>query len=58
MFSLSLKDANEKEMMNLDEIYMKMAIELAHLGEGYVNPNPLVGAVIVKGRKGNRRRIP
>ncbi|WP_207657397.1 bifunctional diaminohydroxyphosphoribosylaminopyrimidine deaminase/5-amino-6-(5-phosphoribosylamino)uracil reductase RibD [Clostridium cochlearium] len=37
--------------MNLDEIYMKMAIELAHLGEGYVNPNPLVGAVIVKGGK-------
>ncbi|AAO35276.1 riboflavin biosynthesis protein [Clostridium tetani E88] len=39
---------NKKEMMNLDEIYMKRAIELAHLGEGYVNPNPLVGAVIVK----------
>ncbi|MDU1443620.1 bifunctional diaminohydroxyphosphoribosylaminopyrimidine deaminase/5-amino-6-(5-phosphoribosylamino)uracil reductase RibD [Clostridium cochlearium] len=34
--------------MNLDEIYMKRAIELAYFGEGHVNPNPLVGAVIVK----------
>ena len=30
------------------EQYMKRAIELARLGEGKVNPNPLVGAVIVK----------
>ena len=28
---------------------MKKALELARKGEGYVNPNPLVGAVIVKG---------
>lgn len=28
--------------------YMKRAIELAWLGEGFTNPNPLVGAVIVK----------
>lgn len=28
--------------------YMRRAIELAKLGEGAVNPNPLVGAVIVK----------
>ncbi|MFA8300147.1 MAG: bifunctional diaminohydroxyphosphoribosylaminopyrimidine deaminase/5-amino-6-(5-phosphoribosylamino)uracil reductase RibD [Hyphomicrobiales bacterium] len=28
--------------------YMKRAIELAHKGKGKVNPNPLVGAVIVK----------
>jgi len=28
--------------------YMKRAIELADLGKGKVNPNPLVGAVIVK----------
>ncbi len=27
---------------------MQRAIELARLGEGFVNPNPLVGAVIVK----------
>lgn len=32
----------------IEEKYMRRAIELARLGEGYVNPNPLVGAVIVK----------
>lgn len=31
-----------------DEFYMKRAIELAKRGEGFVSPNPLVGAVIVK----------
>ena len=34
-----------------DEDYMRMALELAELGRGFVSPNPLVGAVIVqKGR--------
>ena len=31
-----------------ETVYMKRAIELALEGEGYVNPNPMVGAVIVK----------
>lgn len=31
-----------------DENYMKIAIELAKKGRGWVNPNPMVGAVIVK----------
>ncbi len=31
--------------------FMERAIELAKLGEGFVNPNPLVGAVIVKDNK-------
>ena len=31
-----------------DEQYMRRAIELAKAGEGWVHPNPLVGAVIVK----------
>jgi diaminohydroxyphosphoribosylaminopyrimidine deaminase/5-amino-6-(5-phosphoribosylamino)uracil reductase len=31
-----------------DEYYMKLAIALARKGRGYVSPNPLVGAVIVK----------
>ncbi len=31
--------------------YMQRAIELAKKGEGFVNPNPLVGAVIVKNNK-------
>ncbi len=34
-----------------DEVYMRRAIELAEKGEGYVNPNPMVGAVIVKGER-------
>lgn len=31
-----------------DEYYMRRAIELAFRGSGWVNPNPLVGAVIVR----------
>lgn len=31
--------------------FMERAIELAHEGEGFVNPNPLVGAVIVRDGK-------
>lgn len=34
-----------------DRDYMLRAIELAKRGEGFVNPNPLVGAVIVKDGK-------
>ncbi|MBP2026802.1 diaminohydroxyphosphoribosylaminopyrimidine deaminase/5-amino-6-(5-phosphoribosylamino)uracil reductase [Acetoanaerobium pronyense] len=40
-----------KGVIAIDQIYMKRAIELAKKGEGYVNPNPLVGAVIVKDGK-------
>lgn len=36
------------EDVELDEIYMSRAIELAKLGEGWCHPNPKVGAVIVK----------
>ncbi|WP_197416833.1 bifunctional diaminohydroxyphosphoribosylaminopyrimidine deaminase/5-amino-6-(5-phosphoribosylamino)uracil reductase RibD [Leptotrichia sp. oral taxon 847] len=36
---------------NIDKKYMRMAIELARKGEGTVNPNPLVGAVVVKDGK-------
>jgi len=32
-----------------DAYYMKRALRLARRGEGWVSPNPLVGAVIVKG---------
>lgn len=34
-----------------DEHYMKRALELARKGAGWVNPNPMVGAVIVKDGK-------
>jgi diaminohydroxyphosphoribosylaminopyrimidine deaminase / 5-amino-6-(5-phosphoribosylamino)uracil reductase len=37
--------------MILDQKYMRMAIELAKKGVGKVNPNPMVGAVIVKDEK-------
>ena len=41
--------SNAAELMVLtDEFYMKRAIELARNGMGKVNPNPLVGSVIVK----------
>ena len=36
---------------NIDEKYMRMAIELAKRGAGAVNPNPMVGAVVVKNGK-------
>lgn len=35
----------------MDSFYMQKALELALKGEGGVNPNPLVGAVIVKDNK-------
>ncbi len=34
-----------------DEFYMKRALRLARKGEGRVSPNPMVGAVIVKGSR-------
>ena len=33
--------------MEIDEKYMRRALQLAKLGEGNVSPNPMVGAVIV-----------
>lgn len=37
--------------MSNDQYYMKLAIEEAKKGRGQVNPNPLVGAVVVKNDK-------
>lgn len=37
------------ENMNVDEKYMRRALQLARLGNGNVSPNPMVGAVIVAG---------
>lgn len=34
-------------MPNNDEVYMKRALNLAQIAEGYTSPNPLVGAVLV-----------
>ncbi len=36
-------------MSQRDEVYMRRAIALARGGAGWVNPNPMVGAVVVKG---------
>src|SRR5579871_590152 len=35
-------------MLDCDQQWMKRALELAERGRGYVEPNPLVGAVIVR----------
>jgi len=40
--------SSRAERRNKMEKYMKTALELAKKGEGKVNPNPMVGAVIVK----------
>ncbi len=45
------KREENREVDFIEEKYMERAIELAKQGIGAVNPNPLVGAVIVK--KGN-----
>ncbi|MFD2513876.1 bifunctional diaminohydroxyphosphoribosylaminopyrimidine deaminase/5-amino-6-(5-phosphoribosylamino)uracil reductase RibD [Pontibacter locisalis] len=34
-------------MTSSDELYMRRALELARLGSGSVNPNPMVGCVVV-----------
>ena len=34
--------------MKSDQYYMKLALELAESAKGMTNPNPLVGAIIVK----------
>ena len=39
---------NEEQRMTNDPTYMKRAISLAKRGAGWVNPNPMVGAVLVK----------
>ena len=42
------KKYQEKRSEMQDAFYMKQALELAGKGIGFVNPNPMVGAVIVK----------
>ncbi len=40
-----------KDRMLTDEFYMNRALKLARKGEAWVSPNPMVGAVIVKGNR-------
>lgn len=44
-------DADKITEENKIKKYMELALELAQKGEGHVNPNPMVGAVVVKGGK-------
>lgn len=37
--------------LSLDELFMKVALNLAEKGKGFTSPNPLVGAVVVKNGK-------
>ena len=46
--NMRLKKAGFPDGLSIEESYMKRAIVLARRGEGFVNPNPMVGAVIVK----------
>lgn len=46
--SMPEKKEQTMESSSMDEKYMRMAIELARKGCGRVNPNPMVGAVLVK----------
>lgn len=43
-----MMDINQICCCNQDEFYMQQALALAQKGEGWVAPNPMVGAVIVK----------
>src|SRR5450759_3948337 len=38
-------------LKSLDEKYMRMALRLAEKAKGRTSPNPMVGAVVVKGGK-------
>ena len=43
-----IQDQNLNDSKSIDECYMKRALSLALNGLGWTNPNPMVGAVIVK----------
>ena len=44
----STSDSALVESANEDECWMRLALELAREGQGYVEPNPMVGCVLVK----------
>lgn len=44
----TVSEIKEENIMEQEENYMRYALGLAKKGIGYVNPNPLVGAVLVK----------
>ena len=44
------KSIYPKNEMTADERYMRLALRLARKGMGWTSPNPMVGAVVVKGK--------
>ena len=44
----SIKNINDEKYLEQDKKYMKLVFKLALKGVGKVNPNPLVGAIVVK----------
>ncbi len=51
MYKFKRITRKKKRGVRMDKYYMAHALELAKKGRGKVNPNPMVGAVIVKGGK-------
>nr|WP_279306196.1 bifunctional diaminohydroxyphosphoribosylaminopyrimidine deaminase/5-amino-6-(5-phosphoribosylamino)uracil reductase RibD [Paeniclostridium sordellii] len=49
--ALFIKRLKNQRVKKVDKHYMKIALDLAKEGKGKANPNPLVGAVIVKDKK-------
>lgn len=45
------QDMENKQFTEADRQFMQRAMELAERGKGFVNPNPLVGALIVRGSR-------
>ncbi|MBU6428760.1 MAG: bifunctional diaminohydroxyphosphoribosylaminopyrimidine deaminase/5-amino-6-(5-phosphoribosylamino)uracil reductase RibD, partial [Cyanobacteria bacterium REEB65] len=48
LWSSSSHSLPERPVDPKDETYMQLALELAQRGRGWVNPNPMVGAVVVR----------
>ena len=44
----NIKNINDEKYLEQDKKYMKLVFKLALKGVGKVNPNPLVGAIVVK----------
>lgn len=44
-----MSELGEADLNDADRSYMARALEIAERGRGHVSPNPMVGAVIVKG---------
>ena len=57
MQSHTLPPVQTVEWSEADVRFMTRALEVAEIGRGRVSPNPLVGCVLVKEWRNNRRRL-